>query len=61
MVIFQFLPGSLNPADILSKHWGYSDIWTRLKTLLFWHGDTVDIPDDEGTANKRGVTKSKQL
>jgi hypothetical protein len=32
-----------NPADILSKHWGYSQIRERLKSLLFWKGDTADI------------------
>jgi hypothetical protein len=60
IVLFHFIPGHLNPADILSKHWGYSQIWNRLKTLLFWHGDTADIPDDDVTSNKRGVTKSEQ-
>ena len=61
MLIFHFIPGAINPADILSKHWGYSQVWHRLKTLLFWHGDTADIPDeDDITSNKRGVTKSKQ-
>ena len=39
------IAGDLNPSDILSKHWGYSQVWTRLKTLLFWHGDTADISD----------------
>jgi hypothetical protein len=31
-----------NPADILSKNWGYSDVWPILKILLFHHGDTMD-------------------
>jgi Reverse transcriptase (RNA-dependent DNA polymerase) len=30
-------------ADILSKHWGYTQIKDRLKSLLFWKGDTADI------------------
>ena len=34
-----------NPADILSKHWGYSQVWDLLKPLLFWKGDTMDIID----------------
>jgi hypothetical protein len=59
MINFQFIPGQINPADILSNHWGYSQVWTHLKTLLFWHGDTADILDDD-TSIKRGVTKSKQ-
>ena len=42
-VVFTHIPGADNPADILSKHWGYSDIWPLLKALLFWQGDTMDI------------------
>jgi hypothetical protein len=40
-VTFHFLPGTSNPADILSKHWGYSAIWELLQCLLFWQGDTA--------------------
>ena len=43
MVIFDFISGEDNPADILSKHWGYSQIRERLKALIFWGGDTMDI------------------
>jgi hypothetical protein len=42
---FYFIPGEHNPADIMSKHWGYAQVWTQLKALLFWHGDTDDIVD----------------
>jgi Reverse transcriptase (RNA-dependent DNA polymerase) len=42
MVIYSFINGAINPADILSKHWGYSQIWSQLKPLLFWFGDTSD-------------------
>jgi hypothetical protein len=40
---FYFLPGDDNPADILSKHWGYTQIKEKLKSLLFWRPDTADI------------------
>jgi hypothetical protein len=43
IVGFFYIPGDLNPADILSKHWGYSQIRERLKSLLFWKGDTAHI------------------
>jgi hypothetical protein len=43
MIGFYFIPGEHNPADILSKHWGYSQVWTRLRTLLFWSDDTSQI------------------
>ena len=39
------LSGEYNPADILSKHWGYQQVWRRLKTLLFWMGDTTELID----------------
>jgi hypothetical protein len=40
---FQHIPGEVNPADILSKHWGYSVIWPILQPILFWQGDTADL------------------
>jgi hypothetical protein len=40
---FYFLPGDDNLADILSKHWGYTEIKERLKSLLFWRGDTANV------------------
>ena len=45
MIALHYMSGDINPADILSKHWGYSQVWTRLKTLLFWRGDTAEIED----------------
>ena len=39
------IDGKKNPSDILSKHWGYTDAWPHVKPLLFWHGDTSEIPD----------------
>ena len=46
MVQFVFINGDINPADILSKHWGYAQIWTMLKTLLFWYGETSDVSSE---------------
>ena len=42
MVGFYHIPGASNPADIVSKHWGYQAIWPLLRPLLFWSGDTAD-------------------
>ena len=39
------IPGKINPADILSKHWGYRNVWSMLKPILFWYGNTGDIPE----------------
>ena len=38
---FIHIPGSLNPADILSKHWGYQQVWPLIRPILFWEGDTA--------------------
>ena len=46
MLQFHFIPGSHNPADILSKTWGYQQVWKLLKPLLFWEGDTADLIED---------------
>ena len=40
MVKFSHIAGDINPADILSKHWSYPQIWPMLQPLLFWSGDT---------------------
>jgi hypothetical protein len=49
IVTFHFLSGDDNPADILSKHWGYTQIEERLKALLFWNGDTTGLKEREPT------------
>jgi hypothetical protein len=43
ILYFIHIPGALNPADILSKAWGYQQVWIMLKALLFWEGDTIEI------------------
>ena len=45
VIKFVFIDGNINPADILSKLWGYQQIKTRLKAMLFWKGDTADISE----------------
>ena len=32
-----------NPADVLSKHWGYQQAWPLLRPILFWSGDTMEL------------------
>jgi hypothetical protein len=44
---FYYIPGNTYPEDISSKHWGYSQIWYQLKAILFWKGDTNDLPNLE--------------
>jgi hypothetical protein len=43
---FYFLIGDYNPAYILSKHWEYTQIKERLKSLLFWKGVTADMAEE---------------
>ena len=40
---FMHIPGVENPADILSKHWGYQQVWKTLQPILFWQGDPIDL------------------
>ena len=46
MVAFHHIFGDMNPADILSKHWGHSQIYPMLRPILFYHGDTIDLIED---------------
>ncbi len=45
-ISFHHLRGTSNPADILSKHWGYSSIWHLLRPILFFQKDAV-LTDEE--------------
>ena len=51
-VSFHFLPGYLNPADTLSKHWGYQQVWPVLQPILFWRGDTGKLIAMDNAASK---------
>ena len=46
IIRFFHIAGVTNPADILSKHWDYASVWTQLKPLLFWIGDTLDLDEN---------------
>ena len=52
---FYWIEGSKNPADVLSKHWKFHDVWPTLKPLMFWRGDTSDI---KGTESKEVSVKT---
>lgn len=45
---FVHINGSENPADILSKAWGYQQIWKMLQPILFWKGDTANLMRYDG-------------
>jgi len=44
-----WIDGKKNPADVLSKHWGYQPVWHLLRPILFWRGDTMHarVPSDD--------------
>ena len=48
IIKFLHIYGKSNPADILSKAWGYQQIWSLLRPLLFWEGDTLDLAKNGG-------------
>ena len=52
---FFYVRGETNPADILSKHWDYPSIWTQLRPLLFWEGDTADLLKKEAAQKESKV------
>ena len=60
MVKFAHIPGDLNPADILSKHWGYSNIWPMLKALLFYEGNTALILTETKPVQKKPKEEMKE-
>ena len=54
VISYKFLPGKDNPADMLSKYWGYQQVWKLLQPILFWQGDTMDlIPQNTSSVEVR--------
>ncbi len=47
MIVFTHIPGAMNPADILSKHWARSQVWPMLRVLLCYFGDTIKTLTEE--------------
>ena len=45
ILFFHKIDRSKNPADVVSKYWGYQQAWPLLQPLLFWRGNPADIPD----------------
>ena len=42
VIKFFHIPGSENPADALSKHCGWPQMWPLIQPLLFWKGAPSD-------------------
>jgi hypothetical protein len=43
----------MNPADIVSKHWAYPQIWHIPKALLFYSGDPGNLIEKKKSRKKR--------
>ena len=59
--IIQFHPikGENNPADIVSKHWGQAQVWQLIQPLLFYSGETTEVPDDKKQEGNEIVAKKQ--
>ena len=55
---FNWKDGKSNPADILSKHWEFANIWPLLKPLLFWKGDTNELNAKAKGSDRISVKKN---
>jgi hypothetical protein len=47
IINFIHIMGEKNPADILSKHCGYPQMWPHVQPLLFWLGIPKETNDEE--------------
>jgi len=56
---FHHIKGENNPADVLSKHCGHPQAWPHVRPLLFYGGETSEIPDL--TPNEPIKTEDKKL
>jgi hypothetical protein len=47
VVNYYWVDGKNNPADIVSKHWAYPQIWHMLQPILFYSGDTGNLKKED--------------
>jgi hypothetical protein len=48
IIKFVKVSGVENVADVLTKFLPYSTAWELIKPVLFWRGDTLEIPVPSG-------------
>ena len=61
ILTYRYLPGKDNPADILSKHWGYQQVWSLLQPLLFWQDDIMDLVQEDTKEENMGPTEDETI
>ena len=58
---YYWIDGKKNPADIVSKHWSYPEVWHLMKPLLFYSGNTQDLlNDDDHIISTQQISASSQ-
>jgi hypothetical protein len=60
IINFVWINGKNNPADIVSKHCSYPQIWHMLQAILFYSGDTSVLIKEDGTSMKEHGDDSKE-
>ena len=58
MLIFQHLAGDKNPADLLSKHWGYQQVWQVLRPVLFYNWASDGVSSEGKGSDKFSLPRS---
>jgi hypothetical protein len=53
ILAYYWINGKNNPADIVSKHWSYQQIWHLLQPILFYSGNTNDLLNSTNMHCKR--------
>jgi hypothetical protein len=46
---YYWIDGKSNPADIVSKHWGYQHVYQLLKPILFAYGQAISLEEHGST------------
>ena len=60
IINFVHIMGENNPADILSKHCGFPQLWPHVQPLLFWHGPPGDSHGDDEKGVSEETNKNPQ-
>jgi hypothetical protein len=60
MVNFYWIDGKSNPADIVSKHWAYPQVWHMLQPILFYSGDNKNLLKDGDPDNRTSSKEEKK-
>jgi hypothetical protein len=51
-ISYYWTDGNDNPADVVSKHWGYQQVWQLLKPLLFHSGNTFTFIEEPPVSSR---------